>query len=76
MISQVQGVVSKSMGAVSSPVSSIKALSGSHPVLLGIAVGIGAYYAVNKYWLNKEEGDAEEMTDTAEEPDDEGAATA
>ena len=75
MIAQVQGALSKSMGAISSPVSSIKALAGSHPVVLGVVVGIGAYYAVNKYWLNKDEGEAEEMTEKAEEPD-EGAATA
>ena len=53
MIAQAQGVLSKSIGAVSSSGSSIKALAGTHPVALGVVVGIGAYYAVNKYWLNK-----------------------
>lgn len=68
MNAQAQGVLSKSMGAISSSCSSIKALAGSHPVALGIVVGIGAYYAVNKYWLNKDEGEgeAEEMAEKAE----------
>ncbi len=34
---------------------SIKGVAGSHPVVTGIVLGIGAYYVVNKYWLNKEE---------------------
>ena len=75
MIAQAQGVLSKSMGAISSSGSSIKALAGSHPVALGAVVGIGIYYAVNKYWLNKDEDEAVEMTEKAEEPG-EGVATA
>ena len=73
MIAQAQGVLSKSMGAISSSGSSIKALAGSHPLALGVLVGVGAYYAVNKYWLNKDEDEAAEMTEKAEEP---GAAKA
>ena len=75
MIAQAQGVLSKSIGAVSSSGSSIKALAGSHPVALGAVIGIGIYYAVNKYWLNKDEDEAIEMTEKAEESD-KGAATA
>jgi len=75
MIAQAKGVLSKSMGTISSSGSSIKALAGSHPVALGVIVGIGAYYAINKYWLNKDEGEAGEMTEKAEELD-EGAAKA
>ena len=73
MIAQAQGVLTKSMGAISSSGSSIKALAGFHPVAVGVVLGIGAYYAVNKYWLNPDE--AEEMAETAEKPD-EGEATA
>jgi hypothetical protein len=68
MISQAQGILSKSMGAISSSGSSIKALAGSHPIGLGIVVGIGAYYVVNKYWLNKDENtEAEEETEEGSE---------
>ena len=42
--------------------STVKTLVGSHPIVLGIVVGLGAYYVVNKYLLN----DDEEVT-TAEE---------
>lgn len=37
--------------------SNIKALAGSHPVGLGIIIGVGTYYVVNKYWLNEDEED-------------------
>lgn len=75
MIAQVQGVLSKTMGNFSSSAPSIKALVGSHPVAVGVVLGIGAYYAINKYWLDKDEGQAEELAQTAEKPD-EGEVTA
>lgn len=55
MVSQAQGILSKSIGAVSSSSSSIKALVGSHPMGLTIVAGFGAYYLANKYWLNNDE---------------------
>jgi hypothetical protein len=55
MISQAQEILSKSMGAVGSSGSTIKAFVGSHPIGLGIVIGISAYYVVNKYWLNEDE---------------------
>ncbi|RUM93384.1 MAG: hypothetical protein DSZ28_08515 [Thiothrix sp.] len=54
--------------------SVLKSLAGVHPVVLGIAVGIGAYYAVDKYLLNKDVDDTDKMAE-AEEELDEGAAT-
>ncbi len=66
MIEQAQGLLSKSMGAVGSSGSTVKALIGSHPVGLGIVIGIGAYYVVNKYWLNEDE-----EVDMAEESESE-----
>lgn len=53
MISQAQGIL-----------SNVKALAGSHPVGLGIVIGVGAYFIVNKYLLNEEE---DEETNVAEE---------
>ena len=72
MIAQAQGILSKSMGAIGSSGSTVKALVGTHPVGLGIVVGIGAYYVVNKYWLNtdeiaEEEEIAEETSTKTEE---------
>jgi len=64
MIAQAQGLLSKSGSAV-------KTLVGSHPITLGIVIGIGAYYVVNKYWLNEDE----EIT-TAEESEEEDDAPA
>lgn len=60
MTSQVQGVLSNLTG-------SIKALVGSHPVATGIVLGIGAYYAVNKCWLNKDVEEAAEAEAEAEQ---------
>ena len=57
MIAQAQGILSKSG-------STVKALVGSHPIAVGIVIGIGAYYVVNKYWLNEDE---DEEINTAEE---------
>ncbi len=61
MIAQAQGLLSKSG-------STVKALVGSHPIGLGIVIGIGAYYMVNKYWLNDDE---DEETNAAEESESE-----
>lgn len=58
MIALAKGLLSKSMGAIGSSGSTIKALAGSHPVSIGIALGIGAYYVVNKYWLNDDDESA------------------
>jgi len=55
MIEQAQGILSKSAEAIASSGSTIKALVGSHPIGLGIVIGVGAYYVVNKYWLNEDE---------------------
>lgn len=40
--------------------SNIKALAGSHPIGLGIIIGVGTYYVVNKYWLNEDDEDDKE----------------
>ena len=48
MISKVQGVLTKSG-------STVKSLAGSHPIVLGVLIGVGAYFVVNKYWLNPED---------------------
>ena len=50
--------------------STVKTLVGSHPIILGIVVGLGAYYAVNKYLLN-DDGEI----NTAEESESEEEAT-
>ena len=41
MIAQAKGLLSKSG-------STVQALAGSHPIALGIVIGVGAYYVVNK----------------------------
>ncbi len=66
MIAQAQGILSKSG-------STVKALVGSHPIAIGIVIGVGAYYVVNKYWLNEDED--EEIT-AAEESESEKDAPA
>ena len=66
MIEQAQGVLSNSMGIVMGAGSAARTLAGAHPVGLGIIVGIGAYFVVNKYWLNDSaEEDAAEETEAA-----------
>ena len=64
MIEYAKGILSPSGSAV-------KGLVGAHPVILGIAVGIGAYYAVNKLLLDQDVDvdvdDADEMADAEEE---------
>lgn len=59
MLTQAQNVLSNSMAPA-------KALAGSHPVGLGIMVGLSAYYVVNKYWLNEESEESEEGENTEE----------
>jgi len=49
--------------------SVLKSLAGLHPVVLGVAVGIGAYYAVDKFLLNKDADDMDNMAETEEELD-------
>jgi len=34
--------------------SSVKGLMGAHPIALGVVAGIGAYFIINKYLLNKD----------------------
>ncbi len=53
MIVQVKSALSNLGG-------SIKAVSGSHPVVTGIILGIVAYYVVSSYWMKTEEGATEE----------------
>lgn len=70
MIGQAQGILSKSMGAATTPISTIKALAGSHPVAFGVVLGISAYYAINKYWLNPEEETAGAVNESVENTTD------
>lgn len=37
--------------------SAVKGLVGVHPIALGVVVGVGAYYAINTYLLNKDTDD-------------------
>lgn len=59
MLTQAQNVLSNSMAPA-------KALAGSHPVGLGIMVGLSAYYVVNKYWLNEESEEGENTEEAVE----------
>ncbi len=59
MISQAQGIL-----------SNVKALAGSHPIGLGIVIGVGAYYLVNKYWLNEDEDEEVNATEESESKED------
>ena len=59
MIEQAQGLLSKSG-------STIQALAGSHPIGLGIVIGVGAYYVINKFWLEDEEVTTDEEPESAE----------
>ena len=77
LFTQAQGVLSKSMSSVTSPGATVKALASAHPVIFGITIGISAYYAVNKYWLDKDEDESEEeITPSASDETDEEATTA
>jgi len=60
MIAQAQGLLSKSG-------STLKALAGSHPVGLGIVIGVGAYYVINKYLLDEDEEIATDEESESEE---------
>ena len=59
MISQAQGVL-----------SNVKAFVGSHPIGLGIVLGVGAYYVVNKYWLNDDEDEEIIIAEESESEED------
>ncbi len=72
MLEHAQGILSKSMSVFTSSGATVKSLAGAHPVALGVLVGFGAYYAVNKYWLNK---DIDEADEVAEEVLEESATT-
>ncbi len=52
-------------GILTSSGSTVKGLVGTHPIALGVVAGIGAYFIINKYLLNKDMED--ETTDTEEE---------
>ncbi len=67
-------MIEYAQGILTPPGSVLKSLAGVHPVALGIAVGIGAYYAVDKFLLNKDVDDTDKMAET-EEKLDEGATT-
>ncbi len=67
MIAQAQGLLSKSG-------STVKALAGSHPIGLGIVIGIGAYYMVNKYWLNDDEDEETNMAEESESEEKDASA--
>ena len=66
-------MIGNAHGILASSSSAVKGLAGAHPVFLGAAVGIGAYYAVSKYWLNKDEVD--ELTESEEELEEDAATT-
>ena len=67
MLAQVQGVLSNSVGTILGAGSATRALAGAHPIGLGIVVGIGAYFVIDKYWLNKDSTDEnEEVAEEAE----------
>ncbi len=64
MIAQAQELLTKSG-------STLKALAGSHPIGLGIIIGVGAYYVINKYLLDEDE---EITTDEASESEEKASA--
>jgi len=68
MLEFAQGILTPS-GSV------LKSLAGVHPVVLGVAVGIGAYYAVDKFLLNQDVDDTDEVAEAEEEIDNGAAAT-
>ena len=47
-------------------IAQVKALVGSHPIGLGIIIGVGTYYVVNKYWLNADEDEEANMAEESE----------
>ena len=67
MLAQTQSVLSSSASKVMGSVSATKALAGTHPVGFGIAVGLGAYFIIDKYWLNKDNSDNDDAITTEAE---------
>ena len=65
MLAQTQTVLSNSASKVMGSVSATKALAGAHPVGFGIAVGLGAYFIIDKYWLSKGNSDGNSDNDDA-----------
>ena len=59
MNAQAQQILSQSS-------STVKALVSSHPIALGIVIGVGAYYVINKYWLNEDEENMAEESESEE----------
>ena len=59
MNAQAQQILSQSS-------STVKALVSSHPIALGIVIGVGAYYVINKYWLNEDEDNMAEESESEE----------
>lgn len=41
-------------GILTSSGSTVKGLVGAHPIALGVVAGIGAYFIINKYLLDKD----------------------
>lgn len=60
MIEQAQGILTNSMGAA-------KGLALSHPIGLGVVLGVGAYFVANKYWLNADNNEIDEIEEDAAE---------
>ena len=58
MIAETQAALAKSVGTVASAGTAVRAFTLANPVAVavagGVILGVVAYYAVNKYWLNKE----------------------
>ena len=55
MIAQTQAVLAAATGGIASIGSGATSFALAHPAGLGLAVGVGAYYAANKYWLKDTE---------------------
>lgn len=59
MIAETQAALAKSVETVASAGTAVRAFTLANPVALavtgGVILGAVAYFAVNKYWLNKEE---------------------
>lgn len=55
MIAQTQAALAMATGGIASIGSSATAFALAHPAGLGLAVGVGAYYAANKYLVKEPE---------------------
>jgi hypothetical protein len=57
MIAETQAALAKSVRTVASAGTAVRAFTLANPIAVagGVILGAVAYYAVNKYWLNKEE---------------------